>query len=102
MTNKPLHWDSLDEYFTKNPDYIKKIRKLVVDRLGFEPNLIASKLPEIHLRSSLKRFEEGNLSQEQFQTHVTDHMNIIKKNILRHVPNQTHLVEKEEIENTSR
>ncbi|WP_303316850.1 hypothetical protein Q4Q34_08580 [Flavivirga abyssicola] len=90
------------EYKNENLEYADKVRKIVCDNLGFEPSLKASCSLEINLRKSLKRFDNNELTERQIKVHINDFCHVIKKNILRNVPEQAHLVDKQEVENYTR
>ena len=85
-----------EEYKTENLDYADKARKIVCENLGFEPKLTASCLPELDLRKSLKRFDNGELTDKQIEIHIGTFCNIVKLNIIRNVPKQAHLFDNEE------
>ncbi|MEM9884372.1 MAG: hypothetical protein AAF849_00655 [Bacteroidota bacterium] len=91
----PFH----NEYESENLDYADKARKIICDALGFEPDLKASRLAELNLRKSLKRFDAGELDERQIKVHISQFCNIVKKRVLSKVPEQAHLVNQEEVEN---
>jgi len=87
------------EYKTENLDYAEKARQIVCKELGFEPSLNASNLSELSLRKSLKRFDNGELTDKQINIHIGTFCNNVKLSILRSVPEQAHLIDKEAAEN---
>ena len=95
MSNSTTHWDNIDTYATKDFEYADKARKLLYDEIGFEPDIRASRVTEVYMRGSLKRLDEGELTQEQVNIHIKDYANVIKKRILREIPEQAHLLKQD-------
>lgn len=74
------------DYETKNLDYKVQARKLVCDKLGYEPPLRASVLSELILRDSIKRFEAGELSKENYEWHIEFTTNLVKGAMMEIMP----------------
>ncbi|MEM6813260.1 MAG: hypothetical protein AAF600_02585 [Bacteroidota bacterium] len=79
MTEKmpSMTWDLIDRYLTKDADYKDASRKAIFGKLGFKPNLKASIISEIQLRSSVRRLEAGEITQEVFDRHLTHVSNYV-------------------------
>ena len=66
------------EYLTKYSEYKDVTRKLIVESLGFEPDLAISFLPEIHLREAVMKHKQGIISNEKFDKYRNWYCNIIR------------------------
>ena len=87
-----IEWSAVEDYIYKYPRYKEQAQQLIKQKLGFTPNLQASRNIEIGMRHSLYLLETGKISQEKFNTELHNCTLMIKKNILRRVPEQAHLV----------
>lgn len=65
-----LDMESLVYYQTENAEFKDEARKLLVDYLGFEPELGASWKQEVRLRLTLKRIQEGTNTPKQLEKQV--------------------------------
>lgn len=98
----PLRWSSLDRYFTERTEYAEKARQLITSQIGFEPDLRASEYSEILLRNSLELYNNGKISEKQLNNHISDFSNNVRLKILRHIPEQSHLIDRNLAENYCR
>jgi hypothetical protein len=96
LNTKPsVNWSTLDRYFTENKQYADKARELICNEIGFKPEIKALRQPELSLRNSLKRFDDGDLSQEKLDRHISMYSYCVKKNVLKYMPELAHLVDEE-------
>lgn len=99
MPNKTVNWQNIDAYAIQDSEYSNEARQLLAKEIGFEPDLRASRVTEIKMRHSLKRLDEGKLTQDQVDYHIKAYANVIKRIILKDIPEQAHLIDKDEVEN---
>ncbi len=74
------------DYETKNLDYKVQARELLCKTLGYEPPIRASVLSELILRDSMKRYETGELSQENYEWHIDFTVGIVKGAMIEMMP----------------
>ncbi|AXG70578.1 hypothetical protein KORDIASMS9_02818 [Kordia sp. SMS9] len=91
-------WASIIAYDTDDLEHKDQVRKLIVEGLGFEPSLNASRSTERGLRKELKLLEQGKISQNTFNKRLHNGLILIKKYILIRVPEQAHLFDPKEAE----
>ena len=94
----PIRWNALDRYFNERTEYADKARELISQELGFEPHLMASQYDEMLIRNALELYENGKMSKERLNKHVSSFSKITRKKILDKIPEQAYLIDKELIE----
>jgi hypothetical protein len=87
-----MNWDLMNTYLTKNVEFKDESRQLISNALGFEPNLHVSIIPEIQLRSSIRDYQNGQLTKETLNKHLSNMTHFIRTVILKRHPQQAHLV----------
>ncbi len=65
-----LNMESLALYESENAEFKDEAKKLMVEYLGFEPELGASWKEELWIRQTLKRIKEGKATPEQLALKV--------------------------------
>ena len=66
-----LSFEKISRYGSENKEYKDQARKILCDRLGFEPDILISHLAELHLRHSLKIMADGKITLKKFEEKIT-------------------------------
>lgn len=93
-TATKITWETFVDYATKDKDYKDKAHQMVVEELGFAPDLAVGAITEIFMRSSLKRFDEGALTAEKLTHHLKTRCQVVRNLIPKHAPHQIVLLKK--------
>ncbi len=88
-----IHWEKIEKrYLTENVEFKDKVHDLVVERLGFKPDLRARIDGEILIRQSFKKLENDEITKEIFDTQCDLFISTIRGMIKNHIPEQCDLV----------
>lgn len=80
-----MSWDKLrNRYASENIHHKDKARQLLVNALGFEPNIEKSIDAELILRNSLQKIDDGHLDNDTFKLQVTLLVETVSRMTSRH------------------
>jgi len=74
----------LKDYETKDLTYKDQARRIICNKLGFEPPIELSVLGELCVRSSLKRYDKGEFDKKSLDEKINFHTNVINSVLLEH------------------
>jgi len=89
-----MKWNRFDRYGKIDIKYKDQARKMICDRLGFEPPIPISIPGEMTIRKILRKMDSGEHVGDNLNYQLDLHTGLIKKWIPKYAPEYNHLLDK--------